>query len=492
MATIGRNATASPIEVLFGEGSFIGMTDAQLLERFVSQRDAAAECAFGALVQRHGPTVLRICKSQLPGSDDAEDAFQATFLVLARRADSLRLRAHLGSWLQGVAWRTARKLKARRSRLDQLIRRAEASARIEAAREMNHVISRSEEAEMLHDEIARLPERYRLPIVLCYLEGLTHAEAARQLGWPNGTVGVRLMRARERLRTRLTRRGMAPRMTVVLPLHASAPPLTGSLAMQTARAAVRFASTGTATAGAIPARVAPLALEILKAMAVKKAAGAAAVIFVVCLIAAGSAAIPLQPPVGQAKSSARPAATQKTSPTQDDVKSILTNGEFERGEPNGRSPDGWKIGAQLAGVEYHWDRTIAHRGRASVHLKKTAERYFPIAQWFQEVNRIGDSPCLKVSAFIKADKTTKAILDVQFLDRNGKYTHQWAAYIGAKQADDPPVTHDWKKYEGIVKIPEGTEKILVAPQIYGPGDVWFDDVVADYTDATPTDATRDQ
>ena len=96
-------------------------------------------------------------------------------------------------------------------------------------------------------------------------------------------------------------------------------------------------------------------------------------------------------------------------------------------------------------------------------------------------------PRLKVVAFVKAQKTTKAILDVQFVDHEGQRTHKWAAYIGAKEAGDPPVTHDWKKYEGVVAIPEGTEKLIVAAQIYGPGEVWFDDVAAEYTRVEATD-----
>jgi len=339
---------------------------------------------------------------------------------------------------------------------------------------------------MLHDEIGRLPERYRRPVLLCYFEGLTHAEAARQLGWPIGTVGVRLMRARERLRSRLTRRGVAPTATALLPFIPPAEPLVRSLTMQTARAAVSFASRSAATAGSIQSQVAALALEMLKHMAVKKAAGALAAVLVFALIAAGSAALAFQTPPRRAKALDPPSSTQNASPGKDEVKSILSNGGFERGDRDGTSPDGWETGAELDGVEYHWDRSVAHRDRASLHLKKTARRYFPIAQWSQEVKRTGATPCLKVSAFVKAKKMTKAILDVQFVDRDGKQTHQWAAYIGAKKNNDPPVTHDWKKYEGVVKIPEGTEKIIVAAQIYGPGDVWFDDVVADYSDAKPT------
>ena len=103
------------------------------------------------------------------------------------------------------------------------------------------------------------------------------------------------------------------------------------------------------------------------------------------------------------------------------------------------------------------------------------------------MKRSGATPRLKVSAFVKAKKMTKAILDVQFVGRDGNETHQWAAYIGAKESGDPPVTHDWKRYEGIVEIPEGTQKLIVAVQIYGPGDVWIDDIAADYTEEKATD-----
>ena len=103
------------------------------------------------------------------------------------------------------------------------------------------------------------------------------------------------------------------------------------------------------------------------------------------------------------------------------------------------------------------------------------------------MNRSGALPRLKVSAFVKAKKMTKAILDVQFVSRAGENKHQWAAYVGAKENGDPPVTHDWKRYEGIVEIPDQTQKIIVAAQIYGPGDVWIDDITADYTTEKVTD-----
>jgi RNA polymerase sigma-70 factor (ECF subfamily) len=106
-----------------------------------------------------------------------------------------------------------------------------------------------------------------------------------------------------------------------------------------------------------------------------------------------------------------------------------------------------------------------------------------VAQWYQVVDRKGNSPALRVAAQVKAETVTKAILDVIFLDEKDEWIkHEWAAYIGAKEANDPPVSHDWKEYAGKVMIPPGTKKIQVALQIYGPGKVWFDEVRAEYTE----------
>ena len=338
---------------------------------------------------------------------------------------------------------------------------------------------------MLHEEIGRLPDRYRTPVVLCYLEGMSHEEAARQLGWPIGTVGVRLMRARERLRVRLTRRGLAPSITALLPLTPRSEPMAACLTTQTARQAINFISRTGPTSYAVPFHVATIALEVLRTMAIKKFAGAIAAVIVCGLLTAGTV-LALQPPAAR-RGAARPATPPAAVREPKEPKSILSNGGFEKGDTKALVLDAWKKGAKLTGVEYHWDRNVAHQGRASLHLRKTAQRYFPIAQWFQEVKRTGAKPRLKLTAFVKAKKMTKAILDVQFAGGDGNQTHRWAAYVGAKQNDDPPATHDWKRYEGIVEIPEGTEKIIVAVQIYGPGDVWIDDITADYTDENATD-----
>lgn len=144
----------------------------------------------------------------------------------------------------------------------------------------------------------------------------------------------------------------------------------------------------------------------------------------------------------------------------------------------------WSQGAKVPGVSYIWDRENGYEGRASLCLHKTAQRFFPIAQWYQTVERQGDSPALDVSAQVKAEQVTKAILDVGFLDSSGRrISHEWASYIGRKNANESPATHDWKVYSGRVAIPAPAKHIQVALQVYGPGKVWFDDVQATYVNS---------
>jgi RNA polymerase sigma factor (sigma-70 family) len=174
--------------------------DGELLERFALGRD---ESAFAALVERHGPLVLGVGRRILRDHHAAEDVFQATFLLLARKAGALDRRRALAPWLYTVAYRLALR---QRMLLTQRHRREERAARPEA---LHDPAPPEDLAPLLDDEIGRLPEKYRLPVVLCYLEGKTHEEAARQLDWPTGTVAGRLARARTLLHSRLTRRGFA-------------------------------------------------------------------------------------------------------------------------------------------------------------------------------------------------------------------------------------------------------------------------------------------
>ena len=178
-----------------------GLTDGELLECFIARRD---EDAFAALVLRHGPMVLAVCRRVLRNEADAEDAFQATFLVLVKKAATVRPRGQVGNWLYGVAHTTALKARAMNTRRSAKEREAAARANLQVPAEdcpQSHAL--------LDQELKALPDKYRAAIVLCELEGQSIKEAARQLGCPPGTVGARLTRGRRLLARRLARRGLA-------------------------------------------------------------------------------------------------------------------------------------------------------------------------------------------------------------------------------------------------------------------------------------------
>jgi RNA polymerase sigma factor (sigma-70 family) len=250
------------------------LTDAQLLERFALCRD---EGAFECLPRRHGPLVWRVCRRVLPGAQDAEDAFQGTFLVLARRAGAIRKPGSLSSWLHGVAYRVARKARdgLERGRLCEA--RAACAPACDPAREA----AWRELGQALEEELHGLAEKYRAPLLLCYWEGLTNEEAARRLGWPGGTVKTRLAQARRLLHERLARRGLA------LPAGAVAT----LLAPAGVEAAVPAALGAAAPAG-FSAQAIALAEGALKTMLIAKLKAAVFVLLAVgALTAAGAGAL---------------------------------------------------------------------------------------------------------------------------------------------------------------------------------------------------------
>jgi RNA polymerase sigma factor (sigma-70 family) len=204
MAMGNITAAAREIQTLFGWGAMGTWTDAELVTRFLNSKEGS-EAAFQVLIHRHGPMVLGVCRRVLGDEHAAEDAFQTTYLILVKKAGRLRECSRLANWLYGVALRVASKEKARGLRRRSVER--------QAAARTGRPQGDPDQAELrcvIDEEIGRLPERYRLPMVLCHLEGLRHDEVARRLGCPVGTVESRLSRARERLRTRLARRGLAP------------------------------------------------------------------------------------------------------------------------------------------------------------------------------------------------------------------------------------------------------------------------------------------
>jgi RNA polymerase sigma factor (sigma-70 family) len=294
-----------------------GLSDGPLLERFAARRGEEAELAFAALLARHGPMVWRVCRRVLRDEQDAQDAFQATWLVLARKAGSLRDRGSVGNWLFGVASRVSLDARAATSRRLFHERRYAGSQTDEAPPEDR---DGCDVGAVLHEEIVQLPERYRTPIVLCYLEGLSHEEAALRMDRPVGTVRSRLARGRDRLRRRLAGRGVVPSagaLTAALAGDAvgSLPP---ALVHSTIQAAARFAAVRAATAGAvISAQAAVLCEGVLHTMLWTQLKTVAAVILVSgTLLATGAGIAAVQAEKGQRDNQPVPASDDRADQSQ--------------------------------------------------------------------------------------------------------------------------------------------------------------------------------
>jgi RNA polymerase sigma factor (sigma-70 family) len=273
-------------------------TDGELLERFVARRD---EAAFEALLRQHGPMVLGVCRRVLHDRHEADDAFQATFLVLVRKAASIVKKPSVGSWLHGVAFRIAWKAKARAQRRRTFERRAVNRTNPDPAEE----VLWQDLLPVLDEEVNRLPEKYREPVVLCYLEGKAYAEAARQMGCSKATVANRLTEARERLRERLTRRGILVPLALLpglLEPHRTAAPVPGVLEQAAARAALHTAASGGAT-HVVPASVASMAEAALSALTWAKVKTLVALMLAAFAVGGGTSVLAHQMGMG------RPAAT---------------------------------------------------------------------------------------------------------------------------------------------------------------------------------------
>jgi RNA polymerase sigma-70 factor (ECF subfamily) len=242
---------------------FADASDGQLLEIFVARRD---ESAFREIVRRHGPMVLGVCRRIVGDQHDADDAFQATFFVLARKADDIRPRDMVGNFLYGVAYRTALKARSLRTRRNAVERQVEHMPQLTAPPPEAWL----ELQPLLDQELNKLPDVYRTPIVLCDLEGRSRKEAAAQLAVPEGTLSSRLARGRQLLARRLGKRGMTLSATALAAVLAAATPATAVpplLAASTVKTSVMLAS-GVATA--IPASVAAIMQGALKSMLVSK------------------------------------------------------------------------------------------------------------------------------------------------------------------------------------------------------------------------------
>ena len=298
IAMIQRDRLLDHIRRLALQGMGERRTDGQLLEHFISERD---EAAFALLLRRHGAMVWSVCRRVLGNAHDADDAFQAAFLVLVHKAASIRPREAVGNWLYGVAYRTALEARSR------LMRRR---AKEQPLQDVPQPESKSEEPSeqlwpILDRELSRLADKYRLPIVLCDLEGRSRREVARQLAIPEGTLSSRLATARKKLASRLARYGFAisaASLGTLLTENSATAGLSFSLLSATTKAALLAAVSPAAVAGSVSATVSTLTQGVLKTMFIAKIKTATLVLCGVAALGVGTGGVYYQTRVGAADS----------------------------------------------------------------------------------------------------------------------------------------------------------------------------------------------
>jgi RNA polymerase sigma factor (sigma-70 family) len=348
MRNAQSTAVFGQIHTLYSVGAMAGLGDGQLVERFIARQGEGAELAFAALVERHGPMVFRVCRRFLNDPHDAQDAFQATFLVLVRKAGSLSDRGSVGNWLYGVAARIARDARSTRERRTRHEQRfAEQRAKTSAVTDASDF----EFERAVHFELERLPERYRAPIVLCCLEGLSHEEAAARLERPVGTIRSRLARGREQLRGRLARHGYVPTgvaFAAALATEASAS-VPAALFERTVCAAAHVAITKSLSAEVVSAGVASLIRSLERSAFMLKAKYAVALATAIGVSATAVVRGYQDAPAEQAKS---------------------TN-EYQ-GRPN-RLQAKTKAGSRVAAAEEHLQQTKEQVDAAVTDLRAEVE-----------------------------------------------------------------------------------------------------------------------
>jgi RNA polymerase sigma factor (sigma-70 family) len=321
--------------VLRQEG--VGLTDGQLLEEYIRRRE---EAALAALVRRHGPMVWGVCRRVLRNYHDAEDAFQATFLVFVRKAASVASPALLANWLYGVAHQTA--LKARATTAKRGARERQVTEMPEPAVPEHDLWDDLQP--LLDQALSRLPDKYRVAIVRCDLEGETRKEAARQLGVPEGTLAARLARGRKMLAMRLARPGLAVSgglLAAVLAQHTASASVPAAVVCSTIRAASLFAAGHAAAAGAISVQAVALTEGVLKTMFTTELKIATAVVLGVCLLGIGWGIYPTRaaaPPEGKQEVAPAPASGLATPAKEVGGAAKDGLGEKKIGLPKGPPP----------------------------------------------------------------------------------------------------------------------------------------------------------
>jgi RNA polymerase sigma factor (sigma-70 family) len=379
------------VRQLSAEHGADNFSDQELLERYAVDRD---EAAFAALVRRHGPMVWRTCLTILKHEHDAEDAFQAAFLVLARRVSSIRKRASIASWLYAVAYHVALRARAGVSRRtvpeDGGEAISEADPQAEAAQR--------EQIGILHEELSRLAEKYRAPLVLCYLEGKTQDEAAQQLAWSKRTFERRLGQARGLLQLRLHRRGFA--LSAVFAASAIAHPAqSAALSARLVLTTVHALATRSAALGGAPTKAVALAESVLRTAALAKLKTLAILAIVCGILVGGTGVLAHQALVGlnadaaqvnrpsppQARLTPEPAPRKKDrhdlfgDPLPDGVQARLGTVRLRVGHAVyavAFAPDGKTLAAGGGNNVRIWDTAT---GTTVHHLEAPASRVLPIA-----------------------------------------------------------------------------------------------------------------
>jgi RNA polymerase sigma factor (sigma-70 family) len=420
---------------LFDGGTVTGLTDGQLLERFRTSGDAAAELAFAALVERHGPMVLGVCRKIVRDEHESEDVFQATFLVLATKRRSLWVKDSLGPWLHRVACRIAVRAKLASQRR----REAEQQAACED-RGRPGFTEGADWGEILAQELERVPERYRAPVILCDLESRSYEDAARHLGCPVGTVKSRLARGRERLKQQLMRRGLAP--TVILPggllSSATQPILPAALMRTTVRFAIDGSGFNALSARAVPASIAGLADGALRTLPLAPWKSASAIVLSVWLalggLAAGMAMLEPQAPRQEKATSSVP--TAKVQAATQAPKNQLTTYSWNRADryepPDFEAffPDDLEGAKQLADLWLAKDRDqrpdaeILDKARRGL---RRAERQvqWEVIRWVGGRYVWGKSPLNPLAVELMYHAT-----DIPGDPENGSSLGHWARYFG--------------------------------------------------------------
>jgi RNA polymerase sigma factor (sigma-70 family) len=444
------------------------MSDGQLLEQFGRRHGEAAAMAFEALLNRHGSMVLRVCRAIVGNDHDAQDAFQATFFILARKGTSLWVRDSIAPWLLRVARRAAGRLRTASNRQRAIERRA-----AEIALPYGEPGCIDDWAQTLHEEVDRLPGSFRLPIVLCDLEGHSYEAAARFLGCPIGTVKSRLARGRDRLRGRLTRRGFSPTFEtngIAIPAALIPDSISSVLSKATVHGVMQAKTNAAASTGAFSASITALSERVLKAMlltriktafAITMAAGVTITgLGLLASVATGTPApiaqkagpekaeapVPSNPVAKSAatgESSGNPAAQPKRSPFYA-PEPVIVMGSSDRlwaYNPDTKSWHTYKAPEGISVSAVHFGRLVA--------LKLTGESIKEVAAFSTKTGKWSRHPLAEPATVNEVSPSLKSDYAVYVIDRHAyafsAVTGKWSQVTLETREMMPGIAYDFPR-----------------------------------------------